>query len=384
MILVINCGSSTLKFRLYDTELKELASGIAERVGLRRSFVDFRFGKEKTRRNFAGGLSDHRAALGEVFALLEEFGVEKREIVACGHRVVHGGTEFVEPTLLTKNAVERLHRYSRLAPLHNPPAVSGIEAASELLPRAAQAAMFDTSFHATIPAHAHTYAVPHRWTEKYGLRKYGFHGISHRYVTEEAARRLKKPLDRINLVTCHLGSGASVTAVERGRSVDTSMGFTPLAGVMMSTRSGDIDPAIPLHLTMTEGLEAEDVTDVLNRESGLRGVSGHADLRNVLALLGHDIPGFTPKRRPTKEELERARLAFDMLTYSVARYVGSYVALLGRVDAVVFTAGVGERSAPVRRGVMARIKLRPKPKALVIPTNEELMIARETRRLAGV
>ncbi len=382
MIFVINSGSSTLKFRVFDGNLKELGDGIAERVGLMRSFIECSFNGEHERRTFARGLPDHEEALSEVFLLLHEFGFEDDDVRAVGHRVVHGGESFVQPTLITPEVLRQLRKFGRLAPLHNPANISGIEAAMRVLPKAKQVAVFDTAFHSTIPDHVHMYAVPWRWYEKYGIRKYGFHGISHQYVSEEAARKLKRPVSKVNLITCHIGSGASVTAVQAGKSVDTSMGFTPLQGLVMSTRCGDIDPAIPLFMIREAGRDPDDVYDDLNHESGLKGISGHADLREIMAVLGEDIPGFTPKKRPNKEEKRRAGLALDMLCYSVAKYISAYAGLLGDVDAVVFTAGIGERSAAVRRKVMSMVRLKPKPRIMVIPTNEELMIAREVREMA--
>jgi acetate kinase len=379
MYFVINCGSSSLKFRAFDDGLKELGSGIVERVGLPRSFIKCEFNGNEDKRTFAGGLYDHESALLEVFSLLREHGFENDGVKAVGHRVVHGGEKFVKPTVVTPEVMRQLKKYEKLAPLHNPANIAGIAAASSVLPKAKQVAVFDTAFHATIPDYAYMYATPWRWYEKYGIRKYGFHGISHQYVSEEAARKLKKPLTKTNVITCHIGSGASVTAVRGGESVDTSMGFTPLQGLMMSTRCGDIDPAIPLFMIREAGRDPGDVNADLNNESGLKGVTGYADLREVMAMMGEDVPGFTPKKRPNKEEKNRARLAVDMFCYSIAKYIGAYSAVLGRVDAVVFTAGVGERSPLIRKKVMQMVGSKPKPKVMVIPTNEELMIAKETK-----
>jgi len=379
MILVINCGSTTLKFRIFDSELKELAGGLVDRLGQPRTRLDCQVGKKSERRTFAGGLTDQAAALSEVFSVLTEAGFETSDITSVGHRVVHGGEEFVRPTRLTREVLRRLRKYSRLAPLHNPANLAGIEAAAELLPDVEQVAVFDTAFFSTLPDYAFIYALPWEYYSRHGIRKYGFHGISHRYVSEEAARRLHKPLGRVNLITCHLGGGSSVTAIEGGQAVDTSMGFTPLQGLTMATRCGDIDPSIPLFMVDTLGLTVDEAHDVLNHDSGLKGLTGHADLREVLVQLGEGIGGFGSRRRPTKSELERSQVAVDKLCYDVARYIGSYTALLGRVDAVVFTGGVGENSASIRRRVMARLKLRPKLKTLVVPTNEELMIAREVK-----
>jgi len=381
MILVVNSGSSSLKFRVYDDELKELANGIVERLGLTRSFLEFTVGKESGKQNYAGGLHDHAAALKEVFALLEEMGVPTAEISMVGHRVVHGGEEFIKPTVVTRFNLDRLHKYDQLAPLHNPANLSGIAAAVKLMPHAKQVAVFDTAFHSTLPDYAYRYALPRRLYEKYGVRKYGFHGISHQYVSEVAAKKLRKPVGKVNLITCHIGSGSSVCAVKDGQSVDTTMGLTPLPGVTMSTRCGDIDPSIPLFMVDQLGRSIDEVYETLNKESGLVGLTGHADLRELLVILGEKLPGFTPKRKPTKLDKEQARLALDKMCYDIARYIGAYSAVLGRVDAVVFTAGIGERSGVVRKHVMSMLKTKPKPKVMVIPTNEELKIAEEVKAL---
>ena len=384
MILIINCGSTTLKFRIFDSELKELAGGLVDRLGQLRTKLDYWISKESERRTFASGLPDQAAALNEIFSVLTEAGFDMSDIASVGHRVVHGGEEFIRPTFITREVLRHLHKYSRLAPLHNPANLAGIEAAVELLPEAEQVAVFDTAFYSTLPDYAYLYSLPWEYYSRHGIRKYGFHGISHRYVAEEAARRLHKPFSRVNLITCHLGGGSSVTAIENGRAVDTSMGLTPLQGLTMATRCGDIDPSIPLFMIDTLGLTVEEAHDVLNHKSGLKGLTGHADLREVLVQLGEGIDGFESRRRPTKIERERSQVAVDKLCYDVARYIGSYTALLGRVDAVVFTGGVGENSASIRRRVMARLKLEPKLKMLVVPTNEELMIAREVKTINAV
>ncbi len=378
MILIINSGSSSLKFRVFDEKMKQQAGGIVERLGLTRSFLEYQFGKESGRRTFAGGLHNHSDALKEVFAVLMDEGMDVQEIKQVGHRVVHGGEEFIKPTRVNKVVLERMRRYEQLAPLHNPANLAGIEAAMGLLPDAKQVAVFDTAFHATIPDYAYIYALPHRLYEKFGVRKYGFHGISHSYVAREAARKLKKSSSKTNLITCHIGSGSSLCAIRNGESIDTSMGLTPLQGVTMSTRCGDIDPSIPLFMVDQLGQSIEEVYETLNKESGLYGLSGYADLRDILSILGHEFEGFTPKRRPTKDDKKKAQLAVDKFCYDIARYIGQYAALLGRVDAVVFTAGVGERNAFIRKRIMSMLKLKPRLKTMVIPTNEELEIAQDT------
>jgi acetate kinase len=249
------------------------------------------------------------------------------------------------------------------------------------MPRAKNVAVFDTAFYRTIPDYAFMYALPWDYYAKHKIRKYGFHGISHRYVTEEAARMLKKPYNKLRLISCHLGSGSSVTAVRFGRAFETTMGFTPLEGLTMSTRCGDIDPAIPLYLIRTFKLTEQQVDDILNKKSGILGISGFKDLRDVLVTAGYKIPGYRFRGRITAAQRRRSKLAIEMFCYDVARYVASYAGVMGGVDAVIFTAGVGERSQIIRDRVMSMIVLPGKPKVLVVPTNEELMIARETKKV---
>ncbi len=380
MILVINSGSSSLKFKLYSPALKELAGGLIERIGLMDSFLTYAVGGTKNRKDYPAGISDHKRGLAEVFKALAEGGYDSKKIRAVGHRVVHGGEEFTEPTVVTPKVLRRLRTYNRLAPLHNPANISGIASCRALLPWAKNVAVFDTAFYKTIPDYAFMYALPWEYYAKHKIRKYGFHGISHRYVTEEAARVLKKPYAKLRLVSCHLGSGSSVTAVKFGKAVETTMGFTPLEGLTMSTRCGDIDPAIPLYMIRTFGLTEQQVDDIMNKKSGLLGVSGYKDLRDVLVAAGYKVPGYKLKDRITADIRRRAKLAFEMFCYDVARYVGSYATVMGGADAVIFTAGVGERSQLVRDKVMSMITLPGHPRVMVVPTNEELMIAKETKR----
>lgn len=380
MIFVINSGSSSLKFKLYDAKtLRELAGGLVERIGLDTPFMKIGAGKEEKKLEFAA-VPDHKDALTKVFSALKDAGFDSSRITAFGHRVVHGGEQFTDPTVITTANLEQLRAYNQLAPLHNPPNLSGIDSCRALLPKAANVAVFDTAFYKTIPGYAFMYALPWEYYTKHKIRKYGFHGISHRYVTEQAAKMLKKPYNKVKLVSCHLGSGSSVTAVKNGKAFDTTMGFTPLEGLTMSTRCGDIDPAIPLYMIRTFGLTAQQVDDILNKQSGLLGVSGYKDLRDVMTAAGYTIPGYKMSAKPDAEHKMRSKLAIEMFCYDVARYVGSYVTVLGGADAVIFTAGVGERSEVIRKMVMGMLKLPGKPKVLVVPTNEELMIARETKR----
>ncbi len=381
MIFVINSGSSSLKFKLYDPKsLAELAGGLVERIGLASPFMKVSAkGAEKKFEYEA--VPDHKDALAKVFAALNEFGFDSAKIAAVGHRVVHGGEEFTEPTVIDDANLERLRAYNRLAPLHNPPNLSGIDSCRALLPKAANVAVFDTAFYKTIPDYAFMYSLPWEYYAKHKIRKYGFHGISHAYVTQQAAKQLGKPYNKLKLVSCHLGSGSSVTAVKNGKAFDTTMGFTPLEGLTMSTRCGDIDPAIPLYMIRTFNMTEQQVDDVLNKQSGLLGISGYKDLRDVMTAAGYTIPGYKMAEKPNADRKKRSKLAIEMFCYDVARYVGSYTAVLGGADAVIFTAGVGERSPEIRKMVMEMVKLPGKPKVLVVPTNEELMIAREAKRV---
>lgn len=379
MIFVINSGSSSLKFKLYDPALKEKAGGLIERIGLDKPFMKMNVGVAEKKLEYTA-VPDHKDALSKVFAALKEAGHDAATITAIGHRVVHGGEAFTEPTIIDGNNLERLRVYNRLAPLHNPPNLSGIESCRQLLPGAKNVAVFDTAFYKTVSPTAFMYSLPWEYYEKHKIRKYGFHGISHRYVTEVAAKLLGKPYAKCRFVSCHLGSGSSVTAVLNGKAFDTTMGFTPLEGLTMSTRCGDIDPAIPLYMIRTFKMTEQQVDDVLNKQSGLLGISGYRDLRDVMTAAGYKIPGYVMATKPTSQQKTRSKLAIEMFCYDVARYVGSYATLIGGADAIIFTAGVGERSQVIRDKVMSMLRLPGKTKVLVVPTNEELMIAKETKK----
>ena len=366
-VLVLNCGSSSIKHRLFETPGDfELARGLIEGIG-------------------AGGpIADHATGLRLV---RDELGADP-DIVA--HRVVHGGERFVAPTVIDDEVVAVLDRLNPLAPLHNPGNVLGVRLAREWFPRATHVAVFDTAFHATIPPRASRYAIPKQLATEHGIRRYGFHGTSHAWATERAAELLGRPTEELRLVILHLGAGASATAVLSGKSIDTSMGMTPMEGLVMATRAGDIDSGVLLFLQRELGMPAAEVDRLLNRESGLRGFTGAADLREVLRLAGAGDAD--------------AQLAVDAYVYRIAKYVGAYAVALGGLDAVVFTAGVGERSAPIRAAVSERLSLfgakldaianeasstedRSIHSAdscvalLVVATNEELQIAREAAAL---
>lgn len=359
LILVINCGSSSAKYQLFDIKKnRSLAKGVVERIGQ------------------PGACNNHHAAIRIIVdALTGKSGVikSKYEIGGIGHRVVHGGEEFKESTLLTEKVIKSIRKYSELAPLHNPPSLAGIEACSKILKGIEQVAVFDTSFHHTMPQAAFIYGLPFKYYKKYGIRRYGFHGTSHRFVSEESARVLRRPLKSLKLVTCHLGNGCSMAAVSGGKSVDTSMGFTPLEGLLMGTRSGDLDPAVVLHILEKEGLTIAQMNDILNKDSGLLGVSGVSnDMRDILkAARGQGLVA------------RRCKLAIEIFIYRVKKYIGAYLAAMGGLDAVIFTAGVGENNPWIAKRISNELKgvVPKRAKFLIIPTNEELLIARDTHNV---
>lgn len=391
LALVVNCGSSSVKYRLLDPRAGQvIARGAVERIGEDGSHLEHRVGDDLVR-EVPGPFADHGAAVDGMRRAFESFGPHPDDVrpSVVGHRMVHGGTAFTDPVLVDDDVLAALDRLNDLAPLQNPAGVAAIRSARRAFPDLPHVAVFDTAFHATLPPHASTYAIPATWRKEYGIRRYGFHGSSYAYVSRRAARLLGRDLAEINLIALHLGNGASACAVAGGRSVDTSMGLTPLQGLVMGTRSGDVDPAIPAHLARVAGLAPEDVDHALNHASGLLGLAGANDLREV----GRRAAGGDPD----------ARLALDVYCYRIRCYVGAYYAALGRVDAVVFTAGVGEHSAEVRARALAGLHalgivvdparneaategprlISPDGAAvavLVVPTDEEREIA--TRALA--
>jgi len=391
-ILVINAGSSSLKYQLLDmTTENVLAKGICERIGLDGNLVhESPKGKHKAEHP----MPDHSAAMAIVInSLLDaNHGVikSKDEIHAVGHRVVHGGEEFTGSVRITDQIIAAMEAVSDLAPLHNPPNLTGIRACQQHMPNVPQVGVFDTSFHQTMPAKAYLYAIPYELYDKHKIRKYGFHGTSHRYVSAQAVEMLNIPVKGSKIVTCHLGNGSSIAAVMDGVSVDTSMGMTPLEGLAMGTRSGDLDPAVVAFIMEKEGLTAQQVGDILNKKSGMMGLSGvSSDFRDLEAA--------------SKEGNPRAITALDVFAYRVAGYVARYAAAMNGIDAVVFTAGVGENDSGVRAKVceylawmgveldMEKNSKRGEPmdvstpsakvRTLVIPTNEELVIARDTKEI---
>ena len=356
LILVINCGSSSAKYQLFDIKkYRSLAKGLIERIGQ------------------AGHCKNHYDAIGLIVSELTDSlkGVisSRDEIDGIGHRVVHGGEEFKTSTLINKKVIDSIEKYSELAPLHNPPSLSGIKACLDILKGIPQVAVFDTSFHQTMDQEAFLYGLPYRYYKKYGIRKYGFHGTSHRWVAEEAAKKLARPISRLKLITCHLGNGCSMTAVDSGRSVDTSMGFTPLEGLLMGTRSGDLDPAVVFYLMEKENLSTHKISDILNKESGLLGISG----------VSNDMRDLIKAAKGQGQRANRAKLALDMFIYRIEKYIGAYQAAMKGLDAVIFTAGIGEHNPWLVNRIKRDLKkVVNGAKFLVIPTNEELLIARDT------
>jgi acetate kinase len=336
-VLVLNSGSSSIKYRLFDADLAVVASGLIERIGEPTGrAVHRRHGDEPDETVEEGRIADHAAGFRSLVAALDAAGLGD-DLGAIGHRVVHGGSEFVAPTRIDEQVVERIRAQIPLAPLHNPANLTGIEVATRLRPDLPQVAVFDTAFHGTLPARAYHYAVPEAIHREHGVRRYGFHGTSHAFVARRAAAHLGRPAEELDLVTLHLGNGASAAAIEAGRSVDTSMGLSPLEGLVMGTRSGDLDPAVVFHLVRQAGLSLDEVDTLLNKRSGLLGLCGDNDLREI-------------ERRAADGD-EAAALALDVYTYRIRKYLGAYTAALGGLDAVVFTAGVGENQPGVRARV---------------------------------
>ncbi len=390
-ILVLNCGSSSLKYQLFDmSDESVLAKGLVERIGMDDAMLTHRpAGNEQFRD--VRPIYEHGTAIQVVINALTdlEHGViqDVREIHAVGHRVVHGGEYFHHSTLITGEVKNAIEDCIQLAPLHNPPNLRGIMAAGQAMPDVPQVAVFDTAFHATIPSYAYLYPLPYTLYKRYKIRRYGFHGTSHKFVARRAAQVMQKDLNSLKMITCHLGNGASVTAINQGKSVDTSMGFTPLEGLMMGTRCGDIDPAILPFLIGKEDLSVREIDSLLNKHSGLLGVSGlSSDMRDLLEA--------------AREGNTQAQEALEMYRYRIQKYIGAYTAAMNGVDVLVFTAGIGENNAELRQGICSYLtylglELAPernavrgqeqeistpesKVKVWVIPTNEELMIARET------
>ncbi len=391
-ILVLNCGSSSVKYQLCESGTEEvITKGLVEKIGTKSAIHSFLTGSGEKEKQVTE-IFDHQQALTIVIKTIvnPEYNIikDESEIKAVGHRVVHGGEEFFESVLINEDVIEKISDCIELAPLHNPANLTGIRACQKVLPDTPMVAVFDTAFHQTMPDYAFLYGLPYTMYRQNRIRRYGFHGTSHKYVAAQAAEILEKPLSECNLITCHLGNGASIAAIQNGKSVDTSMGFTPLEGLVMGTRSGDIDPAILLYVMSKEELSATEVNSMLNKHSGLLGISGYSnDMRKL--------------REASAEGNSQAETAIKIFAYRIKKYIGSYMAVLGNVDAVIFTAGIGENEWPVRARILS--DLAPlgivmnsdknqnnekvistqdsKIKIFVIPTNEELVIMRDTLRI---
>lgn len=396
-ILVLNCGSSSVKYKLIDTDTDvTMAEGGVEKIGLEDGFLKFKKpdGSKEIKQL---GLIDHKAA---VMAILENLtdpnvGCIKsfEEIDAVGHRVVHGGEKFASSVLITDEVIQQVKDCYDLAPLHNPANITGIEAITALLPDVPQVGVFDTAFHQTMPARSFMYAIPYEYYKNDGVRRYGFHGTSHRYVSQRAAEILGEPIEKLKMVTCHIGNGGSITAVDGGKSIDTSMGLTPTEGLMMGTRTGDIDPGAITYLMTKHGMSAADVQTLINKKSGVAGISGISnDMREIEAAVNAGDP--------------RAKLALDMYELRILKYVGAYAAEMGGLDVIVFTGGVGENQTGVRENVCEPLKFMgveidkelnavtcgtetiistpsSRVKVLIVPTDEELTIARDTQEIVS-
>lgn len=393
-IFVVNCGSSSLKYQLIDMEKQDvIAKGLVERIGIAGSVLTHQ-PNNSDKVVIEEDMPTHKEALKNVIDALinKDYGVIKSmdEISAVGHRVVHAGEKFAFSVVIKDEVINALKECIDLAPLHNPPNIIGIEACKQLMPDVPMVGVFDTAFHQSMPKHAYIYPLPYEFYTQYGIRRYGFHGTSHKYVSERAAAILGKDIQSLKIVTCHLGNGASIAAVKNGKSVDTSMGFTPLEGLAMGTRCGDIDPAIVGFLMEKENLDINGINNIMNKKSGVLGISGvSSDFRDI--------------EEAAKKGNDRAKLALDIFAYKVKKYIGAYAAAMGGIDAVVFTAGLGENSASMRESICEGLEflgvkidkeknnIRGKEtiisaedasvKIILIPTNEELMIARDTKAL---
>lgn len=375
-ILAINAGSATLKFKIFEKKsLQEELVGRVERIGLKNSFFVFcKRGCKEFRIDYPKGVKNHLRALKLISdqLLLEDYKIE-----IIGHRVVHGGDEFVEPTLITKRVLQKLEKYSLWAPLHNPVNLACIRGCIKIWSGVRNIAVFDTMFFSSLKPEAYLYALPYKFYTKYRIRKYGFHGISHQYVAETAAKKLKKDLSELNLISLHLGSGCSITAIKRGKTIETSMGFSALPGLVMGTRAGDLDPEILIYLKKI-GMSFAKMNQFLHRECGLKGLSGFtSDMRDILLAAGHKVAGYESDRIFTAEQKQRAELTLDVFIYKIKQYIYQYLGLLEKVDAIIFTAGIGERNTTIRKLILKDL---PKVKNLVIATNEELMIAKMCRK----
>lgn len=393
-VLVLNCGSSSIKYQFIDSVTSNsLAQGLVERIGMNGAVLTHkRYDGDQIK--IVGEILDHQIAVEYVLGVMlsKNHGVidDKKDIEAVGHRVVHGGETFSDSVLITDQVVKVLQENIELAPLHNPPNIKGIQAVSRILPDTPQCGVFDTAFHSNMPPKSYLYGIPYELYKKYKIRRYGFHGTSHLYVSQKAAGMLNKNISELKIITAHLGNGCSMAAVNQGISMDTTMGFTPLEGLLMGTRSGDLDPSLILYIMGKEGLTLGEANTLLNKHSGLIGISGESsDMREILAAV--------------KDKQKRSEYAFEMFCYRIRKYVGAYAAAMGGMDALVFTGGIGENAAEVREEVCKNMEFlgieldefrnqnrddiisndKSKVKVFRIPTNEELVIALDTAKIVS-
>ena len=392
LVLVFNCGSSSIKFAIVDlTSEENILHGLIQQIGSKEADISWQENGKKQQQKLPN--INYQAALDIILTLIREKKSLADKILAIGHRVVHGGEYFTKSAIINEQVLNAIRECQDLAPLHNPAHILGIEAAQKAYPKIPQVAVFDTAFHQTMPKHAYLYAIPYNLYTEHKIRKYGFHGTSHRFVAQKAAEILDKPLAKCSFITAHLGNGCSVCAIANGKSIDTSMGLTPLAGLVMGTRSGDLDPSIHAHIADKLGYDVHKINTMLNKESGLLGISGiNSDMRTI--------------EQAAKQDNKQAVLAIEMFCYRLAKYIASYAILLGRIDALIFTAGIGENSAAIRAktinylkslnffldiqanashgkknsGIITKLN---STVAMVIPTNEELLIAKDALLLVN-
>ncbi len=372
-IAVFNAGSATLKFAIFDkATLRKKTSGAVERIGLKKTFISI-----DGRIRYCRSVNTHEQALQTVIRLIT---INKKEIGLIGHRVVHGGELFTKPTVITDNVLKKIQKLGALAPLHNPINVKVINACQRKFPGVKNIAVFDTAFFSRLRPEDYLYALPYRISKQYAIRRYGFHGISHQYVTSLVAEKMQTARRKLNIITIHLGNGCSITAIKKGKPLITSMGFTPLEGLVMGTRSGDIGPAMTLFLQKKLGLSSDKIEEILNKESGLLGISGFtSDMREILKAAGKKVLDYQGRRHFTASQKKQAKLALAVFIRRLKHYIGSYAALLGQVDAIVFTGAMGERSPVIRRLAVEGIQFKKRPRIMTIKTDEALEIAKQAK-----
>jgi acetate kinase len=373
-ILVINSGSATLKCQVFSQEnLAKKFEVNVERIGLNRSFFIYLFNHKATKISFTSGIKDHKQALKEIIKVLPNEIYKNIKLV--GHRVVHGGQEFYEPIIISSSVIKRISQYNVFAPIHNPINLKCVEECLKIFPKVTQVAVFDTGLFKDLEPKVYLYPLPIKYFKNYGVRKYGFQGLSHQNMYLEAVKRIGKA--KLNLITCHLGGGSSVSVFKSGKVMDTTMGFTPVSGLMMLSRSGDIDPFIPLYLQEKLKLSPESVKNELNFNSGFKGLLGFNDMREILIAAGNKVAGYQAEKKYSKNQKRMASLALEMFIYSIQRAVGFFSSYLGKVDAVVFSGGIGERSEFIRQQVLKGVNFINRPRVFIVKADEELMIAKK-------